>query len=314
MFVRYLAAVLLAGLAAAPAATAESVTPFRPVAVVNDSAITGYDLAQRAQLMVMLGFPASDSEALRAAALDQLVQDRLKLQAGRELGIVPTEETYADGLALFAEQTGMTVENFVAQLSRAGITERALRDMLEAELVWRDVIRARFISRLDVAESEIDAELALTGETGATSYRIREIGLPLNGDGRTEAETRALADRLARDLAAGGDFAAAARRYSRAPSAGDGGDVGWIGRNQLPPEIYEAIATLSPGQVSAPLPVPGGVTIVKIDDIRTDAADAGLDAPGLRDEIRNRIANQRAARLAEGYLQELRRDALIEVR
>jgi len=65
-------ALLLA--AAAPAQTA-----FRPVAVVNDSVITVYDLTQRAQLMGLLGFPAANQEALQSAALDRLVEDRLKL-------------------------------------------------------------------------------------------------------------------------------------------------------------------------------------------------------------------------------------------
>ena len=265
--------------------------------------------------MVLLGFPADNSDALRAQALDQLVQDRLKLQAGRELGIVPTEEAYDIGLAVFAEQTGMTEENFVAEMTGAGITEQALRDMVEAELVWRDVVRARFISRLDVGESEIDAELALLSESNTTAYRIREIGMPLVGDGRGEAETRALAERLSRELSAGGDFAAAARRYSRTPSAERGGEVGWVGSNQMPGELYEVVRNLGPGGVSPPVPVSGGITIIKVDEVRSGAPGTlDITDPELRDEIRNRIANQRATRLAEGYLQELRRDALIEVR
>ncbi len=290
-------------------------TPFRPVAVVNDSAITGYDLAQRAQLMVALGYPTENVDALRAQALDQLVQDRLKLEAGRDIGILPSDEAYAEGLAAFAQQAGMTPEAFIARMADSGVTESALRDLIQAEMVWRSVIRARFGSRVDVAEGEIDAEIELLGQGTTSSFRLQEIGLPFTDGGRNEAQTRALANRLYSELSAGGDFEAAARRYSRSPSASNGGDVGWVSRRQMPDELFTALQGLGVGDLTPPLPVPGGVTILKIVEMRTEAS-GGLDPsdPELRDQIRNRIAAQRSARLAEGFLQELRRDALIEVR
>lgn len=310
MWVRFILALSMAAICVLPA---RAQTPFSPVAVVNDSVITGYDLAQRAQIMVLLGVPSGDTDALRAQALDQLVQDRLKLQAGERLGIRPSDEGYANGLAAFAEQAGVTPEVFVSRMTSTGITEQALRDMINAELVWREVIRALFLSRLDVGDSEIDSELGLISQTAGVAYRIQEIGLPLAEGGRTEAETRALADRLSRELRAGGDFAAAARQYSRSPSAPNGGDVGWAGPSQVPPDVYALLGELGPGGVSDPLPVPGGITILKVLDTRTESGTDSSD-PGIRDELRSRIVNQRAQRLAEGYMQELRRDALIEVR
>jgi len=84
-------------------------TLFRPVAVVNDSAITGFDLAQRAQILVALGFTAASPDSLRAEALDQLIEDRLKIQAGREIGIRPTEEMIEAGIEAFARQRDVTV-------------------------------------------------------------------------------------------------------------------------------------------------------------------------------------------------------------
>ena len=105
------------------------------------------------------------------------------------------------------------------------------------------------------------------------------------------------------------------RTYSRAPSAPSGGQVGWVSTLQMPPDLAAILSELSPGQVGRPFEVAGGFTILKLLDKRVDDADA-IDAsdPALRDRIRKRLTNQRAARLAEGLLQELRRDALIELR
>ena len=288
-------------------------TLFRPVAVVNDSAITGFDLAQRAQIMVALGFSAASPDALRAEALDNLVEDRLKLQAGEQLGIRPTPEIVEVGISEFAKQSNVTPAEFRALMNSQGVTEQALEDLAASEVIWLQVVRARFASRVQPGEGEIDAELGLIEQRTAFEFRIQEIGLPLNDESRSEAQTRALAEQLYSELSQGGDFGEAVARYSRAPSAATGGNVGWVTTQRMPPDLLQALTELEVGQVSRPLPVAGGLSIVKVLEKRSSGVSANQD-PNLRDRVRNRLINERSARLADGLLQEMRRDALIEVR
>jgi peptidyl-prolyl cis-trans isomerase SurA len=304
-----LAAVLLS------ATSASAQTMFRPVAVVNDSAITGFDLAQRAQILIALGFPTASPDALRAASLERLIEDRLKLQEGKRMGLSAGADSIDSGIEEFANRAGISANEFRTAMSTQGVTGLALNDMVSAEIVWRQVVRGRFARRVEPGEAEIDAEIALVQQRTGVSYRVAEIGLPANDAGRSATETQALAEKLYASLSQGGDFAAAVRTYSRAPSAARGGDVGWISSAQMPPGLAEALRELSPGQVGRPFPVAGGISILKLIDKRIDAADT-IDASDteLRDRVRNRLANQRTARLAEGLLQELRRDALIELR
>ena len=290
-------------------------TMFRPVAVVNDSAITGFDLAQRAKILIALGFPSANSDTLRTEALDRLIDDRLKLQEGARLGLSAGDDIVDDAIEDFAKRSDISADEFRTVMTTQGITELALNDMISAEVVWREVVRSRFARRVEPGEAEIDAEIALVQQRTGATYRIAEIGLPVGDEGRSAAETRALAEKLYASLSQGGDFAAAARTYSRAPSAARGGDVGWVSSARMPPDIAETLSGLAPGQVGRPFSVAGGVSIVKLIDKRVDAADT-IDAsdPELRDRMRDRLANQRTARLAEGLLQELRRDALIELK
>ena len=304
-----LAAVLLS------AAPVPAQTMFRPVAVVNDSAITGFDLAQRAQILIALGFPTASPDALRAESLERLIEDRLKLQEGTRLRLNADADSIDAGIEEFANRSGLSVDEFRTAMSTQGVTELALNDMVSAEMVWRQVVRRRFARRVEPGEAEIDAEIALVQQRAGVSYRVAEIGLPAGDEDRSVDETQALAETLYASLSQGGDFAAAVRTYSRAPSAARGGEIGWISTAQMPPDLAETLSGLSPGQVSRPFPVAGGVTILKLIERRLDAAGT-IDAsdPALRDRVRNRLSNQRTARLAEGLLQELRRDALIELR
>jgi len=305
------------GLAAAllTATAAPAQTMFRPVAVVNDSAITGFDLAQRAQLLVALGFTAASPDALRAEALDRLVEDRLKLQEGARLGVFANEDSVNSGVEGLAKRSGLAPDAFRAALGNQGITAQTLNDMVSAEVVWREVVRGLFARRVEPGEVEIDTEIAAFQQRAGVSYRVQEIGLPVGEGGRNEADTRALADRLYKSLIQGGSFADAVRKYSRAPSAARGGDVGWISSLKMPPGLAEMLGQLTPGQVGEPFPVAGGFSILKLAEKRVDAAEAiDPNDPELRERMRKRLASQRTARLAEGLLQELRRDALIELR
>jgi len=309
---------LLAAIALATAVwgtTAPAQTLFRPVAIVNDSAITGYDLAQRAQILVALGFPAASTDALRGEAMDRLIDDRLKMQEAKRQGLKLEPEHYDEGLKRFAENAGQSPDELMAVMSAQGVTRKALDEMIGAEIVWQEVIRSRFGRRVEPGEAEIDAEIALMAQRGGVSYRVAEVGLPMNDRGRSDAETQALADRLSQSLNAGGDFAAAVKTYSRSPTAARGGEIGWLPGERLPPALAEEIASMEIGQVSRPIPVAGGLSLLKLLEKRSDGA-AAIDAQNqeLRERIRGRLTAQQSARLADGLLQELRRDAQIELR
>jgi peptidyl-prolyl cis-trans isomerase SurA len=304
---------LVVGLLSTAPTTAQ--TMFRPVAVVNDSAITGFDLAQRAQILVTLGFKAANPDELRTQSLDRLIEDRLKLQEGERLGLSANADSLAAGIEELAKRMGLSVDEFRVAMSAQGISELALNDMLSSEIVWRQVVRGRFSRRAKPGEAEIDAEIALLQARTGVSYRIAEIGLPAEDGGRSPAETQALAEEIYASLSQGGDFEAAVRTYSRAPSAARGGEIGWLPNARLPPELAGMLGDLAPGEVSRPFKVSGGYSILKLLEKRVDSASA-IDTGNeeLRDKIRARLTNQRSQRLAEGLLQDLRRDALIELR
>lgn len=299
------------GLWAAPAAAQ---TLFRPVAIVNDHAITGFDLAQRAQILVALGLTTADADSLRATALDQLVDDRLKLQAGRIIGLTPTPELVTQGIEGLARRQNISANEFKTILSAQGVTEMAIEDLAASEMIWAQVVNARFSNRVQPGETEIDAELGLLTQRAAFDYRIKEIGLPLTADGRSEAETRALAEQLYNALSQGGNFDEAVTRFSRAPSAARGGDVGWVSTQRMPPDMLRALSELTIGDVTRPLPVPGGLSILQLREKRSTGTNAQSVSPELRQQVRENLVLRKSNRLAEGLLQEMRRDALIEVR
>jgi len=67
-------------------------------------------------------------------------------------------------------------------------------------------------------------------------------------------------------LAGGGDFADLARQFSKDPSASSGGDLGFVARDGIVPEIGATMFSLSPGQTTAyPVVSPLGYYIIRVE-------------------------------------------------
>jgi parvulin-like peptidyl-prolyl isomerase len=125
--------------------------------------------------------------------------------------------------------------------------------------------------------------------------------LPTSADkGVTDAVLRR-ADELARKVRGkGGDFAAVARESSdNKDSAVNGGDLGWLGGQQLLPEIRAAVASMAKGEVSQPIRTMAGFHIVKL----IEAKPGGL-APlaEVRDLVIQSLRQRKLEELQAAYL------------
>lgn len=302
-----LAVALLAGWGAAPIEV-RAQNPFEPALTVNNSVITRYDIEQRMALLDALGARGD----LREQATDQLTEDRLKVQAAKALEIELPEGAVYAGIEEFAQQRGLTVDQVFQALSARKIDTQTMDDFVESGLMWREVVGARFRQKAMPSESDLDAALAVAENAPVEMVEMSEIALPFAERG--EAETLALAERLSRQLQAGGSFAAAARQYSRSATAPQGGKMPAVPAATLPPAIRAQVLLLGPGGVTRPIPIGGGVAILRLDAMKQvprGARPAEVTDEQVRNQMREQMFAQRIGTFGQGYLQELLRDALI---
>lgn len=253
-----------------PPARAEG--PYAPAVIVNDQLVTEHDVTQRIRLMELLGLRAAD---MRSLAIESLIDDRLRAQAAKQLGVTATERQVEEGIAEFARQRGLTGPQLVQRLGQAGVTRQALLDLVTNQVAFREAMRLRFLARATPTDSEVETERARGPGLGQLQLRLAELVLPVRERG--EIATRRLADELYASLSAGGDFAAAARRYSRAPTGRRGGEVGWLPLDRLPPTIATELAALSAGGVTRPIEVPNAIVLLKVIETRSEGPAAAPD-------------------------------------
>ncbi len=239
-------------------------TPFAPTIVVNEGVVSGYELEQRARLLEAFGAGGD----LLALAEDQLINERLQLQAGKELGLEITEEAIEGGATEFAARRELTADTVRQALSARGIAPETFNDFIEAGITWRSVVQTRFRRIATPTENDLDAALDLASRGIQESVLLQELGMPFSERG--EEATLELARRLSRELNRGGNFNAAVRRYSRTPSSARGGRLDWLPAASLPPQVAAQVLALQKGEVTAPIPITRGVSMLKLLDIREE--------------------------------------------
>ncbi len=258
-------------LAVTAAAPVEGQDQLGVAAVVNDDVVTVLDLVSRMRL-VMLASQTPDTPEARERLVPQvlraLIDDRLKLQEAKRLGIAVGEDDIDNRLDQIAKQAGTSADQFVAGLTDRGIPAETLRAQLQADIAWVRAVRRALQPRITVTEELVDETVAqIESERSEPAYLVSEIFLAVD-DVDAEDEVRQAAERLVVQLRGGADFAAVARQFSEASSAAAGGDLGWVSASQLDPPLAQAVQALAPGLVSDPVRDIGGYSILALRDRR----------------------------------------------
>ncbi len=151
-----------------------------------------------------------------------------------------------------------------------------------------DALRAK----VTVTPREIERNYNENAELYTTPEQVRASHILFKTAGKNEAEVRAKAEKVLKEVKDGGDFAALAKKYSEdEASAKNGGDLDYFGRGKMVPAFDEVAFSLQPGQVSDVVKTQYGFHIIKVTD-KKPASTRSLDE--VRPQITEELAWQRA--------------------
>ncbi len=173
----------------------------------------------------------------------------------------------------------------------------ALIDFQRKELLGRALLEDH-LRKNPISEETVRAEYTKAKErAGDTEYRVRHILVP------SEKEAR---DIIARIKTRKAKFEDLARQFSKDPSAGNGGDLGWVAPAGLVAEFAEAMTKLKKGQLGDnPVQTRFGWHVIRLDDVRS------LQFPSY-EQARDRIVQQLQQIAVRNYARELSSKAKVE--
>jgi peptidyl-prolyl cis-trans isomerase SurA len=265
-------------LAALPAAAQSSNKPIeadRVIAVVNNEAVTQYELRTRLATaessLRRQGTPMPPPQVLQKQVLERIIVDRLQMQSATELGMKVGDTELDSALRRIASNNKLTLDEFKAALDKDGIPWAKFREEVRQEITLSRLRDREIDSRVTISESEIDTYLTSAEARGDnTEYALAHIivRLPEQAGPEQIARLRSRAVEAQQKLQQGEDFAKVAAAYSDAPDALSGGNLGVRTQDRMPTLYAEAAAKLEPGQISAILRSSAGFHILKVIDKR----------------------------------------------
>lgn len=248
-------------------------------------------------------------KTLKREALDLLIDQELLWQEAKRRGLL-ADAAAVDEAAAALRRAFPSDEAFAARLRTEGYDEATYRTHLHRLLSAR-----RVLERATAAVTVDDAAIHAFYRENEAKFeqpeqrRVRHLVLPL-AEGTDAAAQRARIAMLRERLAAGADFAALAREHSSAASAAQGGDIGFVQREELAAPLSAAAFALRDGDVSGVIELPDGLHLLKVEATvparRVGEAEA-------RERIRAHLLAQRGAQAREAVLRRLRADARIDV-
>ena len=219
------------------------------------------------------GLQLPPAEVLEEQVLERLILEEIQLQRANRIGLQISDQMLNQSIAQIAAQNNVAFEDMPRLLAQDGLDYAEFRRTLRDEIAIDQLRRIEVGQSINVSAREIEQCIAdLEGNVVANSeYELSHILLTMAESASAEevAEVETLAKQIHAQLLNGADFRELAVRYSKGPTALEGGSLGWIQGQQVPTLFVDVLQDMEAGDVSEPIRAASSFHIVKVDNLRS---------------------------------------------
>ncbi|MHB1743145.1 MAG: peptidylprolyl isomerase [Acidobacteriaceae bacterium] len=289
------------------------------IARVNDQVITNSDVA-RAQTQLdqearQNNWTLEQINQGQANLLRDLIDQQLLISKGKQLGITGDTELIKRLDEIRKENHLDTLDDLEKAVEQQGISYEDFKANIRNSIITQQVVRDEVGSKMQISEAEIrayynDHQADFTHEE---SVHLNEILIPTseNATGAELTAADAEAKKLEAKLKSGASFTDLAKKYSKGPTAQQGGDLGDFRRGALAKVLEDQTFDLPVGGHTAPIRTRQGYIILQV----TEHIPGGT-APmqKVEPQIEQAIYMKKIGPAVRQYLTRLRDEAYIDIR
>lgn len=261
------------------------------------------------------GIPAADMDAIKREICEDLIAERLLVQEAKRMNLMPDKQRIDDAIWRF-QKPFLSQAEYLKHLKDLGKTEEDLRNMLAAE-IGITALSKKLTEDITVSDEEV---AKIYNEQKASfivpeMVHVRHIQISVKSDAtadeRAKAKKRA-EEALKKAVAPSADFVALAKEYSDDKvSAGAGGDLGFIARDDVMDKAFgDAAFTAPTGRVYNKLvETKFGYNIIKVESKKPSRT---LELSEVSSYIKPRILQNKLKERLDSRVAELRKSADIK--
>jgi len=243
----------------------------------------------------------------REKTLQGMIDTDVITDKAADLGVVASDEMLRAYVEDIKKQNNFSSDEDFERALRGslGIGLQTYIARQKEDMVKQEVLRREVYSRIAIEDQELRAyyeehraDYKLPGR-----FRIRELVLPKGATAEEQADTQAKLAAIQAAFKKGTGFEALVKEYSTAPSRSTGGDLGWLAKGVLRPELEAAVLALKPGQITAPVATDTDFYLAELTDQELDRAQPFEE---VKAAIRTKLQEPKAENAIESYIQSLR--------
>ena len=302
---------------AAPRANAKAVLVERIIARVNNKIITQREFdSEQEKLHAQLAqqysgttleeqFEARSKNLLR----DMIDQDLLVQKANDD--DINVETDVIKRLDEIRQQNNLpSLEALQEAVEKSGMSWVDFKNEIKRKLLMQGVISQEVGSRIMLTRNDARKYFEAHPKAFDSPPGVHLAEILISSQKHSPAETEKLAQKAMAEIQGGARFADVAKELSDAPSAKDGGDIGFFKQGTIATQIASAIANVDVGEVSKIVKTQYGDMIFKVLEKRVGKTPTFNE---VADQVMNYLYNEKVQGSLRGFLTKLRKQSYIRL-
>ena len=272
---------------------------------IENQIITSLDVNNEYKYLIALnpGVKNSNKDDIIKLAKRSVLQEKIKkIEIEKNFNNPKIPQKFIEQiLQNVYSRIGLTnLEDFKKYLINNNINFENVKNKLEIEALWNELILIKFSSKVKINEKELRNRIKNNNKF-IKSYLLSEISFEVLNlkelDNRFQEISKAINNK-------GFDFAAL--KYSTSPTSTLGGKLDWINENSLNKSIKTTINNLKINEFTKPINVPSGFLILQINNIKKTKIE--IDIEKELKKLKNYEKNSQLNQYSKIYFNKVKKD------
>jgi peptidyl-prolyl cis-trans isomerase SurA len=262
---------------------------------INNQIITNFDIEKETQYLLALS-PSLNNLSLKQMkeiARNSLVREKIKENEILKYYKINYEDPQLlTFLSNIYNRLNMKNEDeFAAYLLKNDLDIKEVIKKIAKERAWNRLIFDKFNDLISVDETKIKNELEKkqTKSEIETSFLISEILF----QSKNEEEFQETYNDIIKTIKES-SFKSAASIYSISDTSINGGEIGWVNKNEISSLIYNELNKLNIGETTQPIKIASGFLMVYLEDLKKEDREINLE-----EELKKIIITEKNRQLNE---------------
>ncbi len=244
---------------------------------IENEIITSQDIKNEYKYLLVLNNDIGKLEENKIFEISKksIIREKIKkIEISKNFKELVVDEEYLDNIfANIYTKIGINnLSDFKKYLINNDISFENVKEKIQIETLWNELIYAKFFSRVKVDKNKLKKKFLENKKETTKSYLLSEIFfkvLTINDLNNRYLEIKNTID------AEG--FSNAALTYSISDTSNVGGKIGWVNENEINEKINKKIYNLEIGGYTEPILMPAGFLILQVSEIKEEKNEVNID-------------------------------------